>query len=152
MMAGAIFSAFSIVTREWLSYTFSTQCGTDGAIRTLERAVMDRFPNGTIPSDLTIRSDGGSQYTSVRFISTLKVWKKIKQEVTGKNRPDQNAYIEAFHRYIKEDCIWQHDFQTFQEADTIIRQFFQEYNWNRPHSSLKYMTPKEFYAANGGDI
>jgi putative transposase len=144
-----LFSMLDCFTREWLSYTFSTQCGTDEAIKTLEMAVLERFPDGAVTEGLATRSDGGSQYTSDRFISTLKVY-GIKQELTGKNRPDQNAYIEAFHRSLKEDCIWQHDFQTFHEADAAIRQFFYEYNWDRPHSSLKYMTPKEFYAAYGG--
>jgi putative transposase len=150
-----LFSILDCYTREWLAYTFSTYCGTDEAIRTLEIAVLERFPDGVIPlpphSGLATRSDGGSQYTSGRFISTLKVY-GIRHEVTGKNRPDHNAYIEAFHKSIKEDCIWQHDFQTFQEADLVICKFFHDYNWNRPHSSLKYMTPKEFYAMiNGGN-
>jgi putative transposase len=84
-------------------------------------------------------------------VNTLKVY-GIRHEVTGKNRPDQNAYIEAFHKSIKEDCIWQNDFQTFQEADLVIHKFFHDYNWKRPHSSLKYLTPKEFYAMiNGGN-
>ncbi|MGH9951604.1 MAG: integrase core domain-containing protein [Nitrososphaeraceae archaeon] len=48
--------------------------------------------------------------------------------------------------------MWQHDFQTYQEADLVIYKFFHDYNWNRSHSSLKYMTPKEFYAMiNGGN-
>lgn len=150
-----LFSILDCYTREWLAYTFSTYCGTDEAIRTLEMAVLERFPDRIVPlpphSGLAIRSDGGSQYTSDRFISTLKVY-GIRHEVTGKNRPDHNAYIEAFHKSIKEDCIWQHDFQTFQEADLVICKFFHDYNWNRPHSSLKYMTPKEFYAMiNGGN-
>lgn len=148
-----LFSILDCYTREWLAYTFSTQCGTDEAITTLEMAVLERFPDGVIPPllGLTTRSDGGPQYTSHRFVSTLKVY-EIRHEVTGKNRPDQNAYIEAFHKSIKEDCIWQHDFQTFQEANLIIHKFFHDYNWNRPHSSLKYMTPKEFYAMiNGGN-
>jgi putative transposase len=148
-----LFSILDCYTREWLAYTFSTQCGTDEAIMTLEIAVLERFSDRVIPphSDLTTRSDGGSQYTSNRFVSTLKVY-GIRHEVTGKNRPDQNAYIEAFHKSLKEDCIWQHDFQTYQEADLVISRFFHDYNWNRPHSSLKYMTPKEFYAMiNGGN-
>lgn len=144
-----LFSILDCYTREWLAYTFSTQCGTDEAIRTLDTAILNRFSEGMAPPGLTIRNDGGSQYTSARFISALQVY-DIKHEVTGKNRPDQNAYIEAFHRSIKEDCIWQHDFATFHEADVVIKQLFHDYNWNRPHSSLKYMTPKEFYAANGG--
>jgi len=148
-----LFSILDCYTREWLAYTFSTYCGTDEAIRTLEMAVLERFPDRIIPShsDLATRSDGGSQYTSDRFANTLKVY-GIRHEVTGKNRPDHNAYIEAFHKSIKEDCIWQHDFQTFQETDLVICKSFHDYNWNRPHSSLKYMTPKEFYAMiNGGN-
>ena len=43
---------------------------------------------------VTIRNDSGSHYTSVRFVNTMKVY-RIRQEVTaGKNRPDQNVYIE----------------------------------------------------------
>ena len=144
-----LFSMLDCYTREWLSYTFSIQCGTGEAIKTLEMAILDRFADGVVPPDLAARSDGGSQYTSDRFVKSLKLY-NIRHEVTGKNRPDQNAYIEAFHRSIKEDCIWQHEFATFQEADTVIKQFFHDYNWDRPHSSLKYMTPKEFYAAHGG--
>ena len=34
-----LFSILDCYTREWLAYTFSTQCGTDEAIRTLEMAV-----------------------------------------------------------------------------------------------------------------
>jgi transposase InsO family protein len=148
-----LFSILDCYTREWLAYTFSTYCGTDEAIRTLEMAVLERFPDGVILPilGLTTRSDGGSQYTSDRFVSTLKIY-GIRHEVTGKNRPDHNAYIEAFHKSLKEDCIWQHDFHTYQEADLVIHKFFHDYNWNRPHSSLKYMTPKEFYAMiNGGN-
>ena len=151
-----LFSILDCYTREWLAHTFSTQCGTDEAIRTLELAVLERFSDRVIAaasslSGLATRSDGGSQYTSNRFVNTLKVY-GIRHEVTGKNRPDQNAYIEAFHKSLKEDCIWQHEFQTYQEADLVICKFFHDYNWNRPHSSLKYMTPKEFYAMiNGGN-
>lgn len=150
-----LFSILDCFTREWLAYTFSTFCGTDEAIRTLEMAILERFPDRVTPLSssglVTIRSDGGSQYTSDRFVGALKVY-GIRQEVTGKNRPDQNAYIEAFHKSIKEDCIWQHDFQTFHEAKAVICKFFHDYNWNRPHSSLKYMTPKEFYAMISGGI
>ena len=105
-----LFSILDCYTREWLAYTFSTECGTNEVIRTLKMAVLERFPDGVIPpppspsASLTTRSDGGSQYTSVRFVNTLKVY-GIRHEVTGKNRPDQNAYIEAFHKSIKEDCI-----------------------------------------------
>ncbi len=86
---------------------------------------VERFPDRIIPSysELATRSDDGSQYTSERFASTLKIY-EMRHEVTGKNRPDHNAYIEAFHKSTKEDSIWQHDFQTFQEANHVICKFF----------------------------
>ncbi|MEM3098182.1 MAG: integrase core domain-containing protein [Nitrososphaerales archaeon] len=77
---------------------------------------------------------------------------KINQEVTAKNSPEEDAYIEAFHKSLKEDYVWQHEFQTFQDADEMMKQFFIDYNWKRPHSSLKYMTPKEFYGMSGGNV
>jgi len=144
-----LFNIIDCYTREWIAYTFSVECGTDEAINTLEKAIMDRFPDAIIP-DLTVRNDGGFQYTSHKFIKILHTY-GINHEVTGKNRPDEDAYIESFHRWLKEDYIWQHEFQTFQEADEMMKQFFRHYNYSRPHSSLQYMTPKQFYAMNGGN-
>ncbi len=144
-----LFNLIDCYTREWLAYTFSRYCGTGEAISTLDKAVLERFPDGMTRDGLTIRNDGGPQYTSGRFIDILKRF-GMGQEVTGKNRPDQDAYIEALHKSLKADYIWQHEFQTFEEADELMKQFFHDYNWNRPHSSLKYLTPKEFYGMNGG--
>ena len=45
-----LFSILDCYTREWLAYTFSTECGTNEAIKTLEMAVLERFPDGVIPS------------------------------------------------------------------------------------------------------
>ena len=139
-----LFNILDCFTREWVGYVFSKLCGTSESIRCLDRAIIERFPNGSLPTNLTIRNDGGPQYTSARFLEALNAYKTIKHEVTGKNRPDEDAYVESFHRSIKEDYIWQHEFRSFQEADELMTAFFHDYNWNRPHSSLKYMTPKEF--------
>lgn len=145
-----LFNIIDCYTREWLAYIFSKECGTDEAIRALDRAVLDRFPHGIVPEGLTIRNDGGPQYTSDRFVRILHTY-GINHDVTGKNSPEEDAYIEAFHKSLKQDYVWQHEFQTFQEADDLMKEFFIDYNWSRPHSSLKYMTPKEFYGMSGGN-
>lgn len=64
--------------------------------------------------------------------------------MTGKNRLDEDAYVEAFHKSIKEDYIWQHELDSFREADELMTSFFRDYNEKRPHSSLNYLTPREF--------
>ncbi|MDR4492301.1 MAG: hypothetical protein R2685_15610 [Candidatus Nitrosocosmicus sp.] len=126
-----LFNTLDCFTREWFAYTFNTFCGTYEAIRTLEIAILERLP-GKVTSFssglVTIRSDGQSQYASARFVNTLKVY-GTKQEITGKNRQhDQNAYMEAYHSSNKEDCIWQHNFQKFQEAKAVICKFLRDYN------------------------
>lgn len=138
-----LFNILDCFTREWVAYVFSKLCGSDESVRCLDSAIIERFPDGALPT-LTIRNDGGPQYTSARFLEALQAYKTINHEVTGKNRPDEDAYIEAFHKSIKEDYIWQHEFDSFQEADELMMSFFHDYNWNRPHSSLNYLTPKEF--------
>lgn len=144
-----LFNILDCFTREWVAYIFSKLCGTEESVRCLDRAIMERFPDGAIPMSLTVRNDGGPQYTSARFLEALKAYKTITHEVTGKNRPDEDAYIEAFHKSIKEDYIWQHEFGSFQEADEMMTSFYHDYNWNRPHSSLNYLTPKEFASSLG---
>jgi transposase InsO family protein len=120
-----LFSILDCFTREWLAYTFSIFSGTDEAIKTLEMAILERFPNRVTPLSsgmATIRSDGGSQYTSDRFVGALKAY-RIRHEVTGKNRPDQNTYIEAFHKSIKEDYLGKR-FPDIPTSQTCYRQVF----------------------------
>ncbi len=54
--------------------------------------------------------------------------------------------IERFFRSFKEECVWQHTFQTFEEARCIIRNWMHWYNQGRPHSALGYRSPVQFRA------
>ena len=49
--------------------------------------------------------------------------------------------IERFFRSLKEECVWQHTFQTFEQARWIIRDWVQWYNQERPHQALGYRKP-----------
>jgi len=50
-----LFSILDCYTRELLAYIFSIQCSTDEAIRILEIAVVERFPDGIIPLLLVLQ-------------------------------------------------------------------------------------------------
>ena len=54
--------------------------------------------------------------------------------------------IERFFRSLKEECVWQHMFQTFEEARRIIRDWVHWYNESRPHSALGYRSPLQYRA------
>ena len=41
---------------------------------------------------------------------------RLRQEFITPDRPDRNVMIEWFFRSLKEECVWQHPFQTSEEA------------------------------------
>ena len=61
---------------------------------------------------------------------------------TGK--PTQNAFIESFNGRLRDECLNQHWFNDLNEARRIIEAWRIDYNTQRPHSALGYMTPMEF--------
>jgi len=46
--------------------------------------------------------------------------------------------LERFFRSLKEECVCQHTFQTFEEARQIIRDWVQWCNQERPHQAFGY--------------
>ncbi|HAX61709.1 MAG TPA: hypothetical protein DCX95_04000 [Elusimicrobia bacterium] len=54
--------------------------------------------------------------------------------------------MESFNGKFRDECLSMHWFLNIQHAREIIEQWRIEYNTERPHSSLDYMTPSEFVA------
>lgn len=51
--------------------------------------------------------------------------------------------IGRFFRSFKEECVWQHNFVTFDEAYTQIDDWIGYYNHTQLHSALDYAMPSE---------
>jgi len=56
-------------------------------------------------------------------------------------KPQQNAYIESFNGKFRDECLNEPWFRSMLHARQVIEQWRQEYNGERPHSSLRYLTP-----------
>jgi Integrase core domain len=56
----------------------------------------------------------------------------------------QNAFVESFHGRSREECLNASWFRNLFEARAKITAWKKEYNEERPHSSLGYLTPQEF--------
>ncbi len=56
----------------------------------------------------------------------------------------QNAYIESFNGKFRNECLNDNLFISLDSARSIIERWRQDYNSERPHSSLNNMTPEEF--------
>ena len=59
-------------------------------------------------------------------------------------RPMQNGRVESFNGRLRDECLNANWFMTLTEARAKIERSREEYNRERPHSSLAYRTPEEF--------
>ncbi len=50
--------------------------------------------------------------------------------------PQQNGFVERYHRSYQEECLAVQRPGTLQEVREVTRQFVQHYNWQRPHQGL----------------
>jgi len=91
---------------------------------------------------LVIRSDNGLVFGSKRFHETVTKY-RLYQEYITPYTPEQNGMIERFFRSFKEECVWQHNFVSFDEAYNKIADWIDYYNFQRPHLALGYATPAE---------
>lgn len=129
--------------REVIGYEFALRSRAKEAERALETACLARFgtlrPHGTTP---TLRSDNGLIFQSRRFRAACRDY-RLQQEFITPYTPEQNGIIERFFRSLKEECVWQHHFQSFGEARRIIRNWMVWYNAHRPHQALGYRSPQQ---------
>jgi len=122
-----------------LGYTFSRSCKAIGAVMALADAASKRQIN-----NLELRSDNGCHYGSRLFRDEIRRM-GIKHTRTMVNTPKGNAVIERFFKSLKQECVWQYQFKNFEEAKDAVDKWIHHYNNERPHQTLGYLTPAEFY-------
>lgn len=59
-------------------------------------------------------------------------------------KPVENMYMESFNGKLRDECLNEHWFISLEHARQVIEAWRVDYNTERPHSSLDYMTPEEF--------
>lgn len=92
-----------------------------------------------------IRSDNGGEFIA----QSLKDWLLACGPQTfyiAPGSPWQNGVGESFNSKLRDECLNCEAFSSRAEARIIIEAWRRGYNETRPHSSLGYLTPKEFRA------
>jgi putative transposase len=138
---GYLFNVLDVFAREWAGKHFSPTATKDNAILSVENALASH--RGVDPHQLRLRADNGPQYTSNAFRDSMKVLGPRLEHIMYRT-PEQNGAIESFHKSLKREYVWPCEFNSFQEADRAMDLAFLDYNGNRIHSSLGYLTPCEF--------
>ncbi|WP_409360208.1 integrase core domain-containing protein [Halomonas sp. YLB-10] len=91
----------------------------------------------------TTARSSGRHYTG-----TVKAY-GLTQESTTPYTPEQNVLVERFFRSLKEECIWQHRFESLGQARVVIDRWIRYYNEERPPHSLGYVAPRAHLALTG---
>jgi len=95
-------------------------------IRQGVKAHMDGYAP-KIALGLGLRHDWGPQYTAHQFQGELR-WLGIRSTPSFVGEPECNGVAERFMRTLKEECLYLHDFESLEEARTVIGAFIERYN------------------------
>lgn len=90
-----------------------------------------------------ITCDNGTEFTS----KAIFFWQQetgVQLAFIQPGKPTQNAFVESLNGRFREECLNQNWFRSLDEAKLIIDAWRHHYNYERPHSTLKYMTPVAF--------
>jgi len=66
--------------------------------------------------------------------------------------PWENGYSESFNSRFRDEFLDRELFANVREAAVLAEQFRVEYNLERPHMSLGYLTPAEFAVRSAGPV
>ena len=92
-------------------------------------------------------SDQGSQFTSDAFTSYLEKGKILISQ-DGKGRAFDNIFIERLWRTVKYEEVYLKDYGSVPVALEGLSEYFDFYNHQRLHQSLKYQTPAAVHFSN----
>jgi putative transposase len=140
LATGRNFRTLNIVddyTRECLAIEVDLSLPAERVVRALDRLVE----SGRKPDVIVL--DNGPEFSG-RLLDTWAVRNKVQLRFIDPGKPIQNAYIESFNARLRDECLNQHWFVSLQEAQKAIEEWREDYNRNRPHSSLDNQTPEEF--------
>ena len=68
----------------------------------------------------------------------------VKLDFIRPGKPNENAFIESFNGKLRDECLNENWFNSLEDARRTIEEWRNDYNRNRPHSSLGGLSPEEF--------
>lgn len=125
-------------SRYVIAWRLSNTLTADFCVECLKEALEYGTPD-------IFNTDQGCQFTSEAFIKILTD-AKIAISMDGRGRALDNIFVERLWRTVKYNDIYIKRYQTIPEASEGLKEFFDDYNMDRRHSSLGYKTPWSVFA------
>lgn len=129
-----------LYNREVVGWAMSKRIDAELISEAMLMALTSRRP----PPKLIFHSDRGVQYASRTYRELLAAW-GVRQSMSRKGNCYDNAVSESFFATLKKEVVYLNYFLTRQEArETIFQYIAAYYNTTRLHSSLGYLSPRQF--------
>ena len=142
LVTGRRFRVFNVVddvTRECLAAIPDTSISGKRVVRELKVLIAVRGKPGMIVSD------NGTELTSNAVLEYCSE-ARIEWHYTAPGKPTQNAFVESFNGRMRDELLNETLFTSLAHAREKIAAWIDDYNTDRPHSSLGYATPAAFAA------
>ncbi|MFN9633580.1 MAG: IS3 family transposase [Erythrobacteraceae bacterium] len=142
MASGRRFRVLNVVddvTRECLAAVPDTSISGHRVVRELTQLIAERGKPGMIVSD------NGTELTS----NAVLAWCGqigVEWHYIAPGKPMQNGYVESFNGRMRDELLNETLFMSLAHARVEIAAWVEDYNRERPHSSLGYATPAAFAA------
>lgn len=129
-----------LFSRKVVGCSISSKMDTNLVIKALYEAISRR----NAPLQIILHSDQGSQFTSVEYQNKLALY-GINASMSSKGNCYDNSMVESFFGTLKTELEWNQKFDSIEQAKASIFEYVEcWYNNKRRHSSLGYLSPKEF--------
>lgn len=125
-------------SRYVIAWELSDTLCTEFCVENLKKALRIALPD-------IHNSDQGVQFTADAYLDILKLYPSIRISMDGRGRAMDNIFTERLWRSVKYEEVYLKDYQSPREARDSLSEYFEFYNTERKHSSLKKQTPESVY-------
>ena len=124
-------------TRECLALVADTSLSGLRVARELEALIATRGRPAMIVSD------NGTEFTSNAILGFADR-SKIDWHYIAPGKPIQNAFIESFNGRLRDELLNETLFPSLPHIRASLAAWRSDYNLNRPHSGIGWLTPNEY--------
>lgn len=134
-----LFNVIDDFNRESLAIEVDTSLPSLRVIRVLERLISQRS------TPVSIRCDNGPEFISAK----LEQWcnengRQITLQFIQPGKPMQNAFIERKNGSLRRELLNAYLFYSLAEVREKCEEWRTDYNTERPHKSLGYLSPIKY--------
>jgi putative transposase len=92
-------------------------------------------------------SDNGTELTSLAMFKWAQD-ARVEWHYIAPGKPQQNDFIESFNGRLRDECLNETLFTSLGHAKAVLAAWQHDYNTQRPHAKLGWLTPAEFANRN----